>query len=80
MHETSVIVLLKQLFLICKVVQIKMVYFVSLVLRTFILRTRKAKCFDFAISQYIPTKEYIAHFEYITVITQCAFSLLLPFC
>ena len=43
-HETPVIVFLKQLFLICKVVQIKMVYFVSLVLRTCILRTRKAKC------------------------------------
>ena len=35
MHETSVIVFLKQLFLICKVVQIKMV-FISL---TFISRT-----------------------------------------
>jgi hypothetical protein len=52
MHETSVIVFLKQLFLICKVVQIKMVYFTSLVLRTFILETHKSKMFDFAISQY----------------------------
>jgi hypothetical protein len=73
-------VFLKQLFSTCKVVQIEMVYFVSLVLRTFILETRKAKCFDFAIIQHIPTKKYVAHFEHTTSSQSYVLTLLLPFC
>lgn len=80
MHETSVTGFLKQLFLICKVVQIKMVYFTYMYFKNFHSRNScQAKCSILQSVNIFRLRIYCP-FEYIIVITQCAFSLLLPFC
>jgi hypothetical protein len=63
MHETCVIVFLKQLFLICKVVQIKMVfYFTYICFKNFHSRNScQAKCSILQSVNIIPVKNNIAH-------------------
>ena len=76
--------LLKQLFSICKVVQIEMVYLTSLVLlklislRTFILETKQKQ--NVSILQSFNIISNIAHFEHTTSSQSYVLTLLLPFC